>query len=190
MGDGAPRRPRSAGDLLALALATFGGAGLAPLAPGTFGAAAGVLVFALLRPSGWAALLAGTAVVTAVGIWAAQRACVLTGRPDDGRVVIDEVAGQLLALAPLWPAAASGPSRGAFFAWVVTGFVAFRVFDIAKPGPVRWAERRFEGGVGVMADDVVAGALAAVVLAALRLAVELWGGPSLAACPSPFGGFA
>jgi phosphatidylglycerophosphatase A len=54
----------------------------------------------------------------------------------------------------------------------VTGFVAFRVFDIWKPGPVRWAERRFSGGAGVMLDDVVAGAFAALLLGGARLAVS------------------
>ena len=54
----------------------------------------------------------------------------------------------------------------------MTGFVTFRVFDVWKPGPVRWAERRFSGGTGVMLDDVVAGVFAALVLAALRLAVS------------------
>jgi phosphatidylglycerophosphatase A len=104
----------------------------------------------------WGALLAA-------GTWAAGEAERAFGSEDDGRIVIDEVVGQLLALAPLF--ALPAPSRTKFLA-VVTGFVAFRAFDIAKPGPVRWAERRFEGGLGVMADDVVAGALAAGVVAA------------------------
>jgi phosphatidylglycerophosphatase A len=96
------------------------------------------------------------------GIWAADEAERIFGRPDDGRIVIDEIAGQLVALAPLAVLPAARPS----FLAVVTAFVAFRGFDIAKPGPVRWAERRFAGGLGVMADDVVAGALAAGVVIA------------------------
>jgi phosphatidylglycerophosphatase A len=137
-----------------------------------------VAVFALLWPVGWGALLAATLAVSALGVWAADRAEALYAREDDGRVVIDEVAGQLLALVPLWPSAAAGGSRTAFFAWVVTAFVAFRVFDIAKPGPVRWAERRFEGGIGVMADDIVAGGIAAAVVVALRWATGSWAGGS------------
>ena len=105
------------------------------------------------------------------------------GKPDDGRIVIDEVAGQLVTLTPLvvlsdlplgsWTLGASAsvvdpsPQRveiGVFIALAVTGFVLFRVFDIWKPGPVRWGERRFKGGLGVMADDVIAGVLAAVAL--------------------------
>ncbi len=92
------------------------------------------------------------------------------GRADDGRIVIDEVVGQLLALAPLL--ALPLVERTNWRA-LVTGFVAFRVLDIWKPGPVRWAERRFSGGTGVMMDDVVAGALAALALAALLAAGAL-----------------
>jgi phosphatidylglycerophosphatase A len=146
-----------------------------------------VVLFWLLHPSGWEALGAATVLVTAVGVWAAARAEGLYGRVDDGRVVIDEVAGQLLALAPLWPSAPIAASKSGVFAWVVTGFVAFRVFDIAKPGPVRWAERRFEGGIGVMADDVIAGLLAAVVLAALRLLAQQWAAQQVVACSPGLG---
>ena len=101
------------------------------------------------------------------GTWAAGEAERALGRDDDGRIVVDEIAGQLLALAPLF---ALPPGSRTNFLAVVTAFVAFRGFDIAKPGPVRWAERRFSGGFGVMADDAVAGALAAAVVSALVMA--------------------
>jgi phosphatidylglycerophosphatase A len=117
----------------------------------------------LLSQSFWALALAWGALMAA-GTWAAGEAERALGRCDDGRIVIDEVAGQLLALAPLF--ALPEGSRTNLPA-VVTAFVAFRVFDIAKPGPVRMAERRLSGGLGVMADDGVAGALAAGVIAAL-----------------------
>ena len=115
----------------------------------------------------------------ALGVWASDIAERRFGKSDDGRIVIDEVVGQLLALTPLvvlsridglalrpqWTAD-PGPDGGAiiWFSLVVTAFVAFRVLDIWKPGAVGWAERRFKGGFGVMADDVVAGVLAAVVV--------------------------
>jgi phosphatidylglycerophosphatase A len=104
----------------------------------------------------WAALLA-------LGVWAADRAERIYGE-DDGRIVIDEVVGQLLTLAPLllW--------GGVSLAALVTAFVTFRVLDIWKPGPVGWAERHFEGGMGVMADDVLAGALGALLMGALAAA--------------------
>jgi phosphatidylglycerophosphatase A len=122
-----------------------------------------LLIFVLFSPVGpglfglsWMALLA-------LGVWAADRAERIYGE-DDGRIVIDEVLGQLLTLAPLlfW--------GGASFAGLVTGFVTFRLLDIWKPGPIGWAERHFEGGAGVVADDVVAGALGAIALAALAAA--------------------
>jgi len=103
--------------------------------------------------------------VTALGVWASGASERAFGRSDDGRIVIDEVAGQWIALTPQFFLSAALP------AVVVTAFVAFRVFDIWKPGPVRWAERRFRGGWGVMADDVVAGLLAA---AASSVAIGLW----------------
>jgi len=109
----------------------------------------------------------------ALGVWAADGAEAAFGRSDDGRIVIDEVVGQLLTLAPLlWGVAGAVPlARNP--AWLVTGFVTFRVLDIAKPGPIRWAERRFRGGLGVMMDDVVAGVVGAAVLG-LLLAARPW----------------
>ena len=113
--------------------------------------------------------------LTALGVWASGIAEHHFGRKDDGRIVIDEVVGQLWLLAPLAVLApldflglrSSDSGIAGFSAWcllLVTGFVLFRVLDIAKPGPVGWAERRFEGGMGVMADDVVAGAVGALLL--------------------------
>ena len=115
--------------------------------------------------------------LTALGVWVADLAERWFERPDDGRIVIDEVVGQMLALSPLVvlgrieelglrPQWTAEPDSGAiiWFSLVVTAFVAFRVLDIWKPGAVGWAERRFKGGFGVMADDVVAGVLAAVLV--------------------------
>jgi len=149
---------------LALVLATAGGLGYLPIAPGTWGSAGAVVLC-----WAWAALDGGlllyglvTLVLAVVGVWAADATERIYGRKDDGRIVIDEVVGQLLTLAP----AAAWARDGAFLPSLVTGFVLFRLFDIAKPGPVRRAERGFAGGLGVMADDVVAGLLAGAVLAA------------------------
>ena len=176
--------PRAAGTVrIAVWLATAGGVGFGPWAPGTWGALEAVLLFALVFCH-LGLPLYGLVVVAicAVGIWASGLAEGHFGQPDDGRIVIDEVAGQLVALAPLvllWdlplgrialPGGLLGTEwtagAGIDIRWllVVTAFVAFRWFDIRKPGPVRWAEERFTGGVGVMADDIVAGVLAAVVV--------------------------
>jgi phosphatidylglycerophosphatase A len=114
-----------------------------------------------------------TLALLAVGIPAAGAAERIFGRSDDGRIVIDEVAGQLLALAPLL----LGPplSRSTLLALLAVGFFAFRLFDIWKPGPVRLLERRVAGGWGVMLDDVAAGALAAAALLLLRLGLRAAG---------------
>lgn len=147
---------------MALALATGLGAGFVPLAPGSAGAALALPIFVLLSHTVGGLVVAG-GVLFALGTWAADEAGRSFGREDDGRIVIDEVAGQLIALSPLlWLPPAERTNLGG----LVTGFVAFRCFDIAKPGPVGWAERRFTGGLGVMADDLVAGALAALVVGA------------------------
>jgi phosphatidylglycerophosphatase A len=147
---------------LALAVATGAGAGFSPVAPGTAGAALGVLLFwplsALPLP------LYAVTVLGAIGlgVWASDLAERHFGGKDDGRIVIDEVAGQLVTLLPLLPL-----GRAHSLGWVVTGFVAFRVFDVWKPGPARWLEESLSGGAGVVMDDVMAGIFAALVLVLL-----------------------
>jgi phosphatidylglycerophosphatase A len=145
---------------VALLVATGAGSGLVPVAPGTAGSALGVAIFVLFSPVGSWLFAVSWLALLALGVWAAGRAERVYGE-DDGRIVIDEVLGQLLTLAPflVW-----GPAS---FAGLVTGFVTFRVLDVWKPGPIRWAERRFEGGAGVVADDVVAGLIGAGVMSAL-----------------------
>jgi phosphatidylglycerophosphatase A len=112
-----------------------------------------------------AALYGGVvAALLGIGIWAAGAAERHFERKDDRRIVIDEVVGQLVALSPLLALRGKGLEPIHWVGLVVTGFVAFRGFDIWKPAPVRWAERRFPGGAGVMLDDVVAGAFGAVAV--------------------------
>ena len=138
--------------IFVLALATGAGSGYAPVAPGTFGSLVGVALWALWRALGGVSqggYALGCALLAAVGVWAAGRAEVIFGRHDDGRITIDEVAGMLLSLAWL-------PARPEVAG---LGFVLFRVFDIWKPFPARRAER-LPGGLGVVADDLVAGVYA------------------------------
>lgn len=127
-------------------IASLGGIGFLRPAPGTWGSAA-VLPLAFLPP--WVALLAAL-LFTGLGYWALTR--LPEAAADPGWVVVDEAAGQSLALA-----AATG------WIGVVLAFALFRLFDITKPGPVGWADRQ-KGPFGVMADDVIAGAMAAVIL--------------------------
>jgi phosphatidylglycerophosphatase A len=160
-------RPRSASDHLAVALATWG-VGFIPGAPGTYGSAVGVGLYLLVESAGarlpafasWRVtfLLLLVAAVTFAGVWAATRVEKLTGRKDPGVVVADEVAGQLIAYLFV-------PINAGWWA-VAAGFVLFRLFDIWKPYPIRRLET-LESGLGVMADDVLAGAYAAVVMSLL-----------------------
>ena len=131
----------------AVLFATAGYIGLIPVAPGTWGAAVGVCLLLLVRLAAAPALEALLlAVVLACGVWSATLTERRYGRRDPGAIVIDEVAGVLIAL--FWiPVSWTG---------LLVGFVAFRVFDIVKPFPVSVAER-LPVGWGVMADDVVAG---------------------------------
>ena len=139
------------------ALATLGPVGHIRPAPGSWGSATAILIAAgLVAMSGWL-LEAALVAVCVVGVRAADVHEQVTGRKDASPVVIDEVAGQ-------WTALLAAPFD---WRWWLAAFVAFRVFDILKPGPVRLAER-LPGGYGVMADDVVAGALAAAVLLAIQ----------------------
>jgi phosphatidylglycerophosphatase A len=127
-------------------LATAAGLGYAPVAPGTFGAAVGVVWYLVTR--GWtpAGQIIGLVLLSLVGVWAASTAARVAGRDDPSHVVIDEVAGQALTLACLDLSPLG----------LLIGFGLFRLFDIAKPFPIR----RFEhlpGGWGIMADDLMAG---------------------------------
>ncbi len=168
----------SATEGVALALSTGLGVGFLPGAPGTYGSALALLVFVLFSPLPGGLLVVSVAALGAVGVWASDVAGEVFQVADDGRIVIDEIVGQLIALVPLRALApAGGLAPSAELAGLVTAFVAFRCLDIGKPGPVGWAERSFERGVGVMMDDIVAGVLAAVLVAlALPLLVMAFPG--------------
>jgi phosphatidylglycerophosphatase A len=154
-----------------LRVATAGGAGYAPVAPGTAGSAVGVVLYLLLADLG-APLFGVTLLGLAfLGVWASDEAERAFGQKDDGRIVIDEVVGQLLTLAPL--VALAPPSLLRSPPWLFAGFLLFRVLDIWKPGPVAWAERSFAGGTGVMMDDIFAGILGGLILSV----AVLWVGP-------------
>lgn len=143
-------------DYLALSIATCG-VGYLPLVPGTFGSLVGVGLFLLLVRTN--PLVVGVAIVavTLVGIWAATRTEQLSDRKDPGKIVVDEVAGQLIALFPLT----------LFARWstlaVIISFILFRFFDIVKPYPANRLQE-LNGGAGVMFDDLVAGVYGAVIV--------------------------
>ena len=141
-------------------LIAFGfGSGLAPAAPGTAGTLFAWLVGWLLVGTVPAEVLLGAlALCFVAGVWA----CGLTGKrlgiPDHGGMVWDEIVAFLLVLAIL-------PKS---FGWQLAGFVLFRLFDIVKPPPIRWFERRYKGGFGVMFDDLLAAGYALIVLAVAK----------------------
>jgi phosphatidylglycerophosphatase A len=171
-----PRSRRSPGDYLALAIATCG-VGYFPIAPGTLGSMVGVALYLALW-AGLGELLTSHAIarklsllyvftpelafmliviffVTMIGIWAASRSERLLKTKDPSKVVIDEVAGQMIALL-------SGPFWVQTWWSIFSAFILFRLFDIWKPYPIRRLER-LESGLGIMADDVVAGVYALIV---------------------------
>lgn len=171
-----PRKSRTSGDLLALAIATCG-VGYLPIAPGTIGSLVGVGLYLAV----WGGLyqifeanaargrldllyvftpqLAGMLllifIVSMAGIWAATRAEKRTQKKDPSIVVIDEVAGQMIALL-------SGPFWIPSWWSILSAFILFRLFDIWKPYPIRRLEA-LESGLGIMADDLLAGVYALIV---------------------------
>jgi phosphatidylglycerophosphatase A len=186
-----PKR-KTFGDYLALAIATCG-VGYFPIAPGTMGSLVGVGIYLLLRNETIKVyvlydtnfsrtftyygacillipvLLLVIVALSLVGIWAASRAERLFGRKDPGAVVIDEVVGQLMTFAFVFP----------YFldpVGIVIGFILFRAFDIIKPYPIRKLER-LPSGLGIVVDDIAAGLYAGValsVISMLRLHVLPW----------------
>jgi len=150
-------------------IATFFYVGLLRPAPGTWGSAAAIPVIYLIhRFSGFPGVAIAAFVVFAIGWWATAGYTRGTGIEDPSEVVIDEVAGMFVTLAPvsagLWFAGV--PSHVFPYPGWVAGFLLFRLFDIWKPGPVGWADRRGDA-LWVMLDDVIAGAIAAVITLAM-----------------------
>ena len=154
---------------LAFWVASGLGSGLCPVAPGTVGSALALALGMGLLALEPALLPLAAAMATIGGLWAVQAS---GAAGDPGWIVVDEFAGQWLAMLPL---ALLAPGAELNPASLALAFVAFRVLDIAKPGPVGWADRQ-EGAAGVMADDVVAGLLAAGVVRAAQWAWPGWFG--------------
>ncbi|KAA0253834.1 phosphatidylglycerophosphatase A [Acidobacteria bacterium ACD] len=154
---------------MAASFATFG-VGLLPGPKGTWGSLVAVLIGeALFRALGLPALAALAVVSTLLGVPAAGRVEALRRDEDPHEVVVDEVAGQSIALLGLHaflPAASSG-ALGAGL--VLAAFLLFRLLDVLKPGPVDDLQR-LPGGAGIMADDVAAGCLVAAAFGLLALA--------------------
>ena len=145
-------------DFLALGF----GSGLLPFAPGTAGTVAAIPVYLLLQPLAAPFYLAIVVLLALAGIAICGQAASRLGVHDHPGIVWDEIVGYLLCM--------TGAPSG--WVWVAAGFVLFRLFDILKPWPVGMLDRRVQGGLGVMLDDLAAGVLA---LALLQAGAALWG---------------
>lgn len=150
--------------MLARVVATWFGCGYSPVAPGTVGTLGALPLAYLLATLGTAPYWLGTVALTALGVWASGRYARDLGDEDPPSAVIDEVSGTLIAV---------GFVLGTGLVPVIAAILLFRLFDIWKPGPID-SVQHLHGGLGVMADDVLAGILAGAVawlgvLAAARM---------------------
>ncbi len=130
------------------------GSGLAPFAPGTFGTLMAIPLYLLMAPLPWLLYLVLTAIAFVVGVFLCDRASHLLGVHDHGGIVWDEFVGLWITLFLVpneWP-------------WLLAGFLLFRFFDIIKPFPIKWLDKKVKGGFGIMIDDVIAGLFAWAIL--------------------------
>ena len=149
---------------LGVFIATCAHVGYAPVAPGTFGSAAGLVIYYLVRRQGSTAVELGViAVILVIGLWSATEAEHHFGGIDPGPVVIDEVIGMLITLA-LHPVNVLG---------AITGFFIFRVLDVIKPWPARRLEL-LPGGFGIVLDDVMAGIYGNLLIWGLVRLLPAW----------------
>jgi len=134
--------------------ATGLGSGLSPLAPGTAGTLVGVLAYMVFSRFSWPLYLLSVIAFSLFAVYVSREAERIYNEKDPSRIVIDEIAGLLVTMFLVEPTL-----------WhVFWGFILFRIFDITKPFPIRLCERKLPGGYGVVADDIVAGVYANIVL--------------------------
>jgi phosphatidylglycerophosphatase A len=139
-------------------ICTLGGLGFREPAPGTWGSGAALIAGALIVSLfGSIGLILLTFIVFALGVWAADHYEAETGKHDNSEIIIDEVAGQWIALVPV------AYFGGGWLAYLIA-FALFRAFDIWKPGPIGKLDQQLKGGFGTMVDDLAAGICAAVVM--------------------------
>lgn len=142
----------------AIWIATWFGCGLMRPAPGTWGTIGGLPLGLILLLGGELYLIAGIMLIFTLGLWACRKFEEMTGTHDNSMIVVDEVAGIMIALlgSTLSPVS------------IVLAFVLFRFFDILKPWPIRALDRNVKGPLGVMIDDVAAGLAAAACLSGIH----------------------
>ena len=136
-------------------IASLGGIGLIPFAPGTFGSIFAWLVFVIM--SHFVNMLIYTIAIVFIAIWVCEKASVNLIQKDHKSIVIDELAGMWVALIPVLFIASTQQER-TFYA--VIAFMSFRFFDILKPFPISYLDTRFKNGFGIVVDDLAAGIFA------------------------------
>jgi phosphatidylglycerophosphatase A len=137
------------------------GTGVSAKAPGTVGTLVGIPIFLMLHQLPLAVYLLSVVALFALGVLVSDITAKALGQGDPGCIVWDEVVGYLVTMVAM-PAEA---------VWIVAGFIAFRFFDIIKPWPIRWFDKRCKGGFGIMIDDIVAGLFGWLVLWIVGLVV-------------------
>lgn len=148
-------------------LVAFGfGTGLSPRGPGTVGTLAGLPFWFLLNPLPWPLYLLACAGLFAFGCWVCGESARRLGVHDHGGIVFDEIVGFLVTCLPLLMLDLSPW-------WLLGAFAVFRAFDIVKPWPIKTLDAKVHGGFGIMVDDLVAGLMAAGVLAILVQVLSL-----------------
>jgi len=146
---------------LIIFLATGFYAGYLPYAPGTIGSLIGVGLFLIINSLSPVYYLIVFFLLFSLGVYISDRAEALFARNDPSQIIFDEIAGLLVAMALI-------PNG---IGWIIAGFFLFRFFDIFKPYPIRDIEKKFNGGFGIMLDDVAAGIYTNILLQAVRLYV-------------------
>jgi phosphatidylglycerophosphatase A len=147
-------------------IATAGFAGRVPFAPGTFGSLIGLPVYYVMSVFPLPVVFAGLIGFITFACWVAGEAEKTLGDKDPGCIVIDEIAGMAVTFFAL------------DFSWAVAiaGFALFRFFDVLKPFPIRYLEKRYGGGFGVVIDDVAAGVISNLVLRVGLMMTAVWTG--------------
>lgn len=135
------------------------GAGLSPVAPGTMGTLIAIPIYWLLSGLPLLSYIIAVIAILLVGIYTSGESARRLGEHDYGGIVIDEIAGFLIAMIAI----------PVYWGWIVLGFLLFRFFDILKPWPISWLDKHVHGGLGIMADDVLAG-----IYALLSLHIVIW----------------
>ena len=134
--------------------ATGLGSGLSPFAPGTAGTLVGIPLYMVFSCFSWSIYLLSIITFSLLAIYISQEAEVIYNEKDPGRIVIDEIAGFQVTMFLITPT----------FWHIFLGFIVFRIFDIIKPFPIRFCEKKLPGGYGVVGDDIIAGIYGNIVL--------------------------